>query len=165
MHPTQTYTLEEQLHRLSGEIMTLAPRECLVKLPAQPPLRMRTPDLAPAWRSMEFRAQMLPLYLGNAEKRSAYLVPAAQVDAEIAARVERISPPPAADDHDFSAPEPTPLVNDPDRFAREFWQRAAAKDGQSSKQPPGRPPTGDLNGKRDRFRVVDGGKQDGDNEP
>jgi hypothetical protein len=88
-------------------------------------------------------------------------VPAAQVDAEIADRLQRISAP-AADDHDFAAPEPTPITGDAERYAREFWQR---KGEPSKKQPPGRPPVGDLDTKHDRFRVVDGGKQDGDNEP
>ena len=161
MRPTQTFTLEEQLHRLTGEIMNLAPRECFVKLPAQPPVRTRTPDLAPAWRSMEFRAQMLPLYLGNAEKRSAYLVPAAQVDAEIAARAARLSAPPSDHENDFAAPEPTPIADDPDRYAREFWQRISSKAKDHNTQPAGRP----LDVKHDQFRVVDGGKRDGDNQP
>jgi hypothetical protein len=157
--PTQTYTLEEQLHRLTGEIMNLAPRECFVKLPAQPPVRTRTPDLAPAWKSAQFRAQMLPLYLDNTAKRSPYLVPAAEVDAEIAARAARVSAPPSGNEDDFAAAEPMPVVGDPDVYAREFWQRMAGK--AKGHQPPARP----SDTKHDRFRVLDGGKRDGDNQP
>jgi hypothetical protein len=161
--PTQLYSLEEQLHRLTGEIMNLAPRECFVKLPAQAPFRTRTPDLAPAWKSQAFRTLMLPLYLDNAAKRSPYLVPASQVDAEIAARLKKIASHAAVDAHDASTPEPMPLVSDPDRYGREFWQRQNSESlGQDEKKSkPGRPTRVDpkLN-----LRVVDGGKDDGDNQ-
>ena len=132
--PTQTYSLEEQLHRLTGEIMNLAPREVFVKLPAQAPIRTRTPDLAPAWRSLDFRSQMLPLYLENVARRSPYLVPAEQVDAEIAARGERISRP--LGDHDDAATQaPAPIVNDPDAYAAGFWDRLRSQSPSSASQP------------------------------
>lgn len=154
--PTQTYTLEEHLHRLSGEIMNLAPRECFVKVPAQAPIRTRTPDLAPAWKSIEFRSQMLPLYLDNAARNSPYLVPAAQVDAEIAARIEHISRPPA-DDHDFTAPDPTPTILEQQAYARDFHKR------RGNAKPITPPKTNKT--KPDRFRVIDGGIEDGDKQP
>jgi len=164
---TQTYSLEEQLHRLTGEIMNLAPREVFLKLPAQAPIRTRTPDLPPAWRSIEFRSQMLPLYLDNAARRSPYLVPALQVEAEIAARRMNLSQPLHEPDSDCAAPEPMPIVTDPDRYARDFWRRlessrADAPANDSTKRP--RPPVSDRAGKYG-FRVVDGGKDDGDKQP
>ena len=44
------YTLEEQKHRLTGEIMNLPARECLVKIDDDQPYRARTADLQPAFR-------------------------------------------------------------------------------------------------------------------
>ena len=89
--PSAMWTVEEQLTRLTGEIMGLQPRECFVKLPYQKPVRTRTKDLEPAYRSLAFRDQMLPRFLAAAAARSPYLAPVAQVDAEIAARAEHIT--------------------------------------------------------------------------
>ena len=67
--PTQMYSVEEQLTRLTGEIMGLQPRECFIKLPYRKPIRTRTKDLEPAYRSLAFRDQMLPRFLAAATAR------------------------------------------------------------------------------------------------
>jgi hypothetical protein len=109
--PTQMYTLEEQLHRLTGEIMTLPRRECFVKLEGKPPFRARTADVAPAFKSIEFRNLWLPRYLEAAARTSPYLTSADEVDAEIAARLSSITKPAAAPETDFAAREPMPSVD------------------------------------------------------
>lgn len=158
--PTQMFSLEEQLHRLTGEIMTLPRRECFVRLEGHAPFRARTADVQPAFRSIEFRAEMLPRYLQTVAQRSAYLVPADQVDAEIAARLQAITTAPSQPGADFTAPEPMPNVVDaPQRYAREFWNRKSQKPD----EPPGRPPVGELGDKHKHLRVVDGTKDEGDN--
>ena len=73
--------------------MRLQPRECFIKLPYREPYRTRTKDLQPAYRSLEFRQHMLPRFLANAAARSPYLVPAVQVDAELAARAKALASP------------------------------------------------------------------------
>jgi len=150
--PTQLYSLEEQLHRLTGEIMSLPRRECFVKLDEQKPFRARTADLEPAFRSREFQTLMLPLYLENAARKSPYLSPTTQIDAEIAARFN--SPPVDIPEPDFG-PEPMPLLDDPVSYAQRYVER-------QKKGPPGRAPSGQLDNRHDRFRVVDG-KDKGDN--
>jgi hypothetical protein len=140
---TQMYSLEEQLTRLTGEIMGLQPRECFIKLPYQKPLRTRTKDLAPAYRSLEFRDRMLPRFLANAAAASPYLAPVADVDAEIASRAERITAPPLVPERDLSAPipNPTPLDNAVE-YADGFLRRQGTR--------------------KSNLRLIDGGAGDND---
>jgi hypothetical protein len=161
--PTELYTLEEQLHRMTGLIMTLPPRELIVKIEAQPPIRTRTADLTPAYKSLAFKSHMLPLFLKNAAARSPYLLPAAAVDADIAARIASRAPS-QKQKPDFTTPEPMPVVDQPEQFAAAFWRnrRVPTPDDEppkpKPKKPRGRRPLGDLKPAHDRFRVVDGDK-------
>ncbi len=161
--PTQMYSLPEKLHRLAGEVMNLPARECFVKIGPVRPVRTRTVDLKPAFRSAYFRRIMLPLFHKKALLASPYLHPVPEVDALLAAR--RLTPPPTPDP-DFTAPEPMPAadpVHDAPGFARAFWAR---KKKGGPKKPPGRRPQGELTPEHDRFRVIDGDRHDdGDKEP
>jgi hypothetical protein len=76
-------------------------------------------------------------------------------------------PPPApAGELDFAAPEPMPVLDRPEQFAAEFWR--ARKLPSPKDEPPkpklarprGRRPRGELTPEHDRFRVVDGDKQE-----
>jgi hypothetical protein len=136
------YTLEEQLHRLTGEILNQPPRECFVKIDESKPYRARTADLEPAFRSAAFRDLMLPLFLENAARNSRYLIPAAQADAEIAARLAALNEPPSPDETNFAEPERADdnFVDAPFRSASRFHERLS-----------------DLGR---GLRLVDGGKKD-----
>lgn len=137
--PSQTYTLQEQLARMQGALQSLQPRECFVKVHGDPPLRLRTPDAPPAFKSAAYRNVMVPLHLDFCARRNPYLVHAAEIDAEIAARRARLLMPDAGPDIDLNAPEGFDVVEDPEAFARGFWQRRESP----AKKPPaptGRPP-------------------------
>jgi hypothetical protein len=141
--PTQMYTLEEQLHRLTGEIMTLPRRECFVKLEGRAPFRARTADVAPAFKSLEFKSEWLPRYLETTARRSPYLVPADKVDADISARLGLITSVQHEPEPDFAEREPMPIIDAPEDYARDYLRRRSQ-------------PT------RPTLRILDGGK-DGDN--
>lgn len=102
--PTQLYSLEEQLARHGWELMALPRRHCVVRVESEPPIRTRTRDLAPAFRSARFRDQCLPLFLTDAD-RSPYARPVETIDAEIADRLASLTAP-AGEPTDFTAPEP-----------------------------------------------------------
>jgi len=163
--PTQLYSLEEQLHRATGEIMNLPRRELFLKVESARPFRTRTADLTPAFTSLMFKSFMLPLFLKNAAARSPYLRPAPEVDAAIAARFSNILKPPALPEPDFTAPEPMPVRDAPEQFAADFWatRRLPGPDDEppkpKPKKPRGRRPIGDLRPEHDKFRVVDGDKE------
>ena len=76
------FTLEEQLHKATALLMNLPRRECVIKLESQAPYLTRTPDLTPAFKSEEFKAEILPRYMETIARRSPYLIPAEKVDAE-----------------------------------------------------------------------------------
>jgi len=105
--PTQMYTLEEQLFRLAGELASLPRRECFVRVDHQPPLRMRTADLPPAFRSAAFQEQVLPLYMAKMRRISGYVRSLDDVEAEIAARLDALTRTTAEPDPDFTQPEPS----------------------------------------------------------
>jgi hypothetical protein len=154
--PSAMYTLEEQLHRATALLMNLPRRECVIKLEGQAPYLTRTPDLTPAFKSEEFKAEILPRYIETTARRSPYLVPADTIDGELATRAKQLTAPPPPTEPDFAAPEPTPTILDaPDAYAREFHKRRGKPKTAKS------PKTG--NAKRERFRVIDGGADDGDN--
>jgi hypothetical protein len=123
--PTATYSLEEQLHRATAAVMTQTPRHFILKPDIGPPIMARMDDVPPAWKSLAFRAQWWPRYLATAAARSALLLPVAQVDAAIAARMQRISDIyQVRDDTNFADPESGgDIVNDPQRYAAEFHRR------------------------------------------
>jgi len=147
--PTQMYSVEEQLTRLTGEIMGLQPRECFIKLPYREPYRTRTKDLQPAYRSLALKQHILPRFLANAAAASPYLKPVAHVDADLAARAKRLVTPPATPDPDFAAPEPIPTpLDDPLAYADGFRSRRGNATKRQRKPKP--------------FRVIDGGAADGD---
>jgi hypothetical protein len=153
--PSAMYTLEEQLHRATALLMNLPRRECLIKLEGQAPFLTCTPDLAPAFKSEEFRAEILPRYIDTTARRSPYLIPADTIDSEIAARAKQLTAPPSPPEPDFAAPEPTPTILDaPNAYARDFHKRRGKP--RTTKSPT-------TSTKRDRFRVIDGGADDGDN--
>jgi hypothetical protein len=147
------YSLEDQLHRLTGEMMNLPRRECFIKIEDQRPFRTRTADLTPSFRSAYAKRVMLPIFLKNASTRSPYLFPAAEIDAAIAARSTDLLKPPPLPEPDFTAPVPIPVVDAPETFANDFWKRRTPPHDhpKPSKTRPGRRPD---------FRVVDGDKQD-----
>lgn len=163
---SQLYSLTEQHHRLTGEIQNLALRECFLKIDNAKPVRTRTVDCPPAFKSAYFRRVMLPLFYLKAVAQSPYLFPTKEVDAAIAARLANLlAPTPHEAEHDFAASEPIPphddLIANPAAYAARFW------DGQrTEKEPPGRRPFGELSPEHDRFRVLDGGLDaDGDKDP
>jgi hypothetical protein len=141
--PTQMYSLEEQLHRVTGSVMTLPNRECFVKVDGHSPVRARTSDLAQAFRSPEFKQEWLPRFLNTAARRSPFLVSTEIVDAEIRARFDASTQSEPEADIDFAAREPMPVIDAPEDYAHDFARRR----GQSA---------------RPTLRIVDGGK-DGDN--
>jgi hypothetical protein len=63
-------------------------------------------------------------------------------------------------------PKPMPIVEEPEKFAANFWDKRQLpgptdeppkpKPKPKSKRPPGRRPIGDLGPAHDKFRVVDG---------
>ena len=167
--PTTMFSLPEQLIRLAGEIQNLDHRECFVKIQNRKPVRTRTRDLEPSFKSHYFRRIMLPLFHKRVVARSGYLFPVAEVDAQIAARLASLKPEPKPEP-DFSRPEPSPLpILDAPKFAADFWARRSPPNPPLSPKPkskpkkqPGRKPVGELPPGADRFTVIDGG-DDGDN--
>ena len=150
--PSAMFTLEEQLHRATALLMNLPRRECIVKIEDQAPYRTRTPDLTPAFKSPEFKAEMLPRYLDNTARRSPYLAPAETIDAEIAARAAQLNQPvPHEPEPDFTAPEPLPttIIDNPVDFAAAFMRRRSPRTPRTDKP--------DL-------RIIEGGASDGDNQ-
>ena len=89
--PTQQYSLEDQLHRLTAELITLPRREAFVRVESDAPFRARSVERVPAFRSAEFKAQILPRYLRNVARRSRYSVPVSDVDREIVGRFQNRS--------------------------------------------------------------------------
>ncbi len=110
--PSQLYSLEEQLFRLTGELMAQPRRQCVVKIEHLRPFSTSTVDLTPAFRCDDFRAHMLPLFLASTAKNSPYLAPISQVDAEIAARLSPALPQPRKPDPE-SWSEPVEEYPDP----------------------------------------------------
>ena len=159
--PSAMYSLEEQLHRLTGELMSLPRRECFVKMEDERPFRTRTADLTPAFKSLAFKRVLLPRALKSWALASPYLVPASDVDAAIAARLASAPPPKPPDD--FATPEPMPVLDEPAQFAADFWAKRPLPrpDDEPPKpaKPRGRRPAV-LTPAHDRFRVVDGDKQE-----
>ena len=156
---SETFTAAEQAERLTGEIMNLALRECFVKIDNQRPVRTRTADLPPAFRSDYFRRVAMPIYRTTALARSPYVFPAAEVDAQIAQR-KVLPPAPPPPEPNFS-PEPFPFLDSPHEFARDF---IAKKRSDPAPKPTPRsktkkPPTK----KYPPFTVIPGGL-DGDND-
>ena len=164
--PTQMYSLTEQLHRLAGEVNNLELRECYVRVGNNRPVRTRTVDLEPTFKSDYFRRVMLPLFHKKAVEQSPYLFPTSEVDAQIAQCLPALQPR-SKPEPDFTAPEPMPIVDAPDTFAREFWKgrKLPSADDELPKpkprKPRGRKPVGDLPPEADRFRIFDG-RNDGD---
>ncbi|MGE3703287.1 MAG: hypothetical protein AB7G08_31790 [Hyphomicrobiaceae bacterium] len=168
--PTTMFSLQEQLHRLAGELQNLAHRECFVKVGNQKPVRTRTCDLAPAFKSHYARRIFLPLFHKRVIARSGYLFPVAEVDAQIAKRNQALQPIRKAEP-DFTKPEPmlSNLMDDPTAFARDFLKRRIDRGRKPTKpdqpqpksKPPGRRPRGgeSLGPQHDKFRIIDG---DGD---
>ena len=165
--PTQMFSLQEQLHRLAGEIQNLAHREFFVKINNQRPVRTRTRDLEPTFKSAYARRVLMPIFHQKVVARSGFLFPVAEVDAQIAARLAALTPAPKPQPD--TRPEPLPVVDAPEQFARDFWskRRPPGPDDDPPKpkptKPKGRRPVGSFDQRHDRFRVVPGGK-DGDNE-
>jgi hypothetical protein len=164
--PSAMFSLEEQLHRATALLMNLPRRECVIKLESAAPYQTRTPDLTPAFKSEQFRKEILPRYIAATAGRSPYSLTPEEADAAIAARLNRLTEPASEPEPDFSAP--VPMVSDPQRYARGFWQRRGASPQQSAdeaKTPASaQSPAGDPADKHGRFQVIDGGK-DGDNLP
>lgn len=104
--PSQAYTLEEQLHRATATLMGLPRRECVIKIEGEAPLRQRTADLSPAFRSPFFQRVMLPRFLASVAARSAYMLPASDADAAIAARAAELHALAERPEPDFAQPEP-----------------------------------------------------------
>ena len=95
---------------------------------------------------------------GDLEKYEARV---ARVDAMIAKREETLLPPKKAPrpEPEFK-PAPMPVLDDPNMYGAQFFERKAARLPDPPKpkprKPKGRRPIGDLGPKHDRFRVVDG---------
>jgi hypothetical protein len=163
--PQQMYSLPEQLFRLAGVLASLPRRECFVKIGHQPALRTRTTDLQPAFASAFAKRIALPIFTDLMRKHSPYVLPAAQVDADVARRLAVLTPPPTPEP-DLTKPEPLPIVDAPEEFAASFWSNRTAPlpdppNPKPKKPRPGRKPIGDLPPDASRFTVIDGG--DGDN--
>ena len=117
--PSARYSLDELMHRAQGMVTNLQPRSCVVKITGEAPFVARTADLVPAFRSVHFKTLMLPRFLTTISKRSPYLAPAMDIDAQIAQRkvytILRLPLP----EPNFS-PEPFPFLDSPHEFARDF---------------------------------------------
>jgi type IV secretory system conjugative DNA transfer VirD4/TraG family protein len=113
--PTQLFSLEEQWHRLTAELMSLPRREAFVRVESDAPFRARTADLTPAFRSEEFKAELLPRYLVNVARRSRYAVLNSEIDHQLATRIDTLSKTPPTKADDF---EPAPVPSDSDIAAR-----------------------------------------------
>jgi hypothetical protein len=155
---SQLFSAVEQAERLTGEIMNLAVRECFLKRDNHRPVRTRTADLPPSFRSAYAKRIISPIIEG-AIARSPYLQSAAEVDAQIAARVV-LPPLPAKPAADFSR-APLPVLDDLDIFAADFFKRrgtpADPPPKARPKSRPGRKPRAELPpGAAGRFTVVDG---------
>jgi len=150
---------------LSSEIMNLGHREVFVKVDNQRPVRTRTSDLAPAFRSDYCRRMFMPVFERSLVARSPYLLAVSEVDAQIAARQPQLTPP--LPEPDFTAPEPLPIVNDPQKFAQQFVAKHTPLTDEPpkpkpTKPRPGRRPVGgeSLDPRHDDLRVIDGDKKD-----
>lgn len=108
--PQQMYSLEEQIARAAWELMALPRRHCVIRVESDPPIRTMTRDLEPAFRSQALRDQCLPLYLARLRTASRYARSAADVDADISARLQRLITSAAQPPPDFASPEPAPRV-------------------------------------------------------
>lgn len=159
--PSQLYSAAEQLDRLIGEVINLGFRECYIKVGNCRPIRTRTADLAAPFRSEYAKQQFVPAFL-QALARSPYLRPVSEVDVLIQGGAAELAQPIA--EHNFTAPEPMPVLDQPEQFAADFWRaRKLPKPDDEPpkprpKKPRGRRPLGDLKPAHDRFRVVDGDK-------
>jgi hypothetical protein len=160
---TQMWSLPEQLFRLAGELHNLDRQECIVKIGGAAPFKTRTTTVQPAFRSHFAKRVMLPVFLEAIRKRSPYIQAADIVDADIKARVDAITKPPAKPEPDFSKPEPSPapVVDAPEKFASDFWARRPTLPPSPPTKPkpkkrPGRKPVGELPRGADRFTVIDG---------
>ena len=162
---TVMFSLTEQQQRAVGELMRLGLRECVVKVGNQEPVRTRTANLEPAFRSDYFKRVWLPIYRTGMVQRSPYLLPSATVDAQLAARH---APPPPRPEPDFTQPQQSsvPLVDTPVSFATEYWRDKRADSSRApkskAKSRPGRKPRGELPPGADRFTVIDS-EDGGDN--
>ena len=134
--PSQTFSLPEQLSRLSGAIQNLALREVIVKVDNAAPVRTRTVTSTPAFSQAAFRRLVMPMYHRTALAKSGCLFPVKDVDALIAKHISELSSP--GPDPDFAS-EPMPIIDDPETFAERFWAKR----------------------KKPQLRIV---KDDGDNE-
>ena len=128
--PTQLFSLEEQLHRLTAELMSLPRREAFVRVESDAPFRARTADLTPAFRSTEFKAELLPRYLLNVARRSRYAVLNSEIDHELATRIDTLIKTATSTKADDFAPAPMPSDRDIAARAQQLQrtlQAAAAK--------------------------------------
>jgi hypothetical protein len=149
--PTIMWSLEETRHKLAGELMALPRRECIVSIEHAAPVRLRTPDLEPAFASAEFQRLVVPLFMQKITASSRYARANTDIDAELATRVDHLLAIPI-DEPDLAQPEPMPPIDEAVDFAASFWARRQAPTDSPA------PPVGK------RFRVVDGGKSHGDND-
>lgn len=99
---------------------------------------------------------------------SSYAMPLADAIEHIRKRRSALALPPspaAPPDLVASSAVPLPIVDDPEQFAADFWKRRLMPEIQKTKlKPPlpGRRPAGETHAHPD-LRVIDGGKDDGDN--
>jgi hypothetical protein len=163
--PSQRFSLEEQLHRLAGEIMTLPRRELILKADGDRPIRTRTADVLPEFRAPHFERLMVPAFRAAIVKRSPVLVPVADVDAEIAARLDALRTPPAPPIPAEPVTAPQPISDptlDPVGFAADvFWPKRKPAPDQAKptkKRHPARTPR-----KRPSLSVIEGGGGDNEN--
>lgn len=166
--PSQRFSLEEQQHRLAGELMTLPRRELFIKVDGDRPVRTRTADVKPEFASAKFRNAIVPSFRGAVEKRCSALAPVAEIDAQIAARRASLkSPTPPLGEPDLS-PSPLPVVDAPFEYGRAFWAARNQPNDTPRKPKPkkslrGRRPVGDrLDDRHNRFSIIDGEGVDND---
>ena len=117
--PQQTYSLQEQIARMQGELMSLQRQEVIIRVLGEAPLKLRTPELAPAFASDKYRNLMVPRYLARCASNNPWLIKATDADAVIAAaRAEQ----PQAPKADPATPEAFDLIDDPASFGKRFWE-------------------------------------------
>ncbi|MDO8598449.1 MAG: hypothetical protein Q7R45_17705, partial [Sulfuricaulis sp.] len=148
--PTEFFSLEEQLHKVTAALINLPRRQYCAKIEDQAPYIARTPDLVPAFKTAAFRDEMLARFMSGMARRSPYLVPAEQVDAEIAARGAHILERPNTPEPEFT--EPVPIIEGLERARQLFNKTPPAADKSSSSPATSKP----------KLRVVEGGKDGGD---
>lgn len=162
------FSLQEQQWKAIGDLINLPKRSCLLKVRNAPPVRTRTLDVEPAFRTSFARQIFLPMFEKRMRANSPYLHDARDVDRQIAARLDQASKPQPTKPQEQPVFEPAPMphIKDADDFAGAFWAKRKPSEiaPQKPRKKPVHPKAGaDPAKRRAKFKLIPGGKDtDGD---